>query len=125
MKKEKKEEKRVNVNNDLEMVSLGIRNKKLTPRDPSVWTKTDKEREAWKKQRRFPAPSSRWGSEKRYPKFNGRLILHVKYSDKTTYSHSCYEEDIPYIIGKYKSGKCSVTKVWWNGKDVSSKYLLQ
>ena len=34
--KKKEEDKRVDVNNDAEMVALGIRNPFVTPRDPSV-----------------------------------------------------------------------------------------
>ena len=46
----------VDVYNDYEMVSLGIRKPVFTPRDPSVWTKTLKEKKALKKDQSIPPP---------------------------------------------------------------------
>ena len=54
--KKKEEDKRVDVNNDAEMVALGIRTPVVTPPHPSLWTKTEKEFTARKKQTRFQAP---------------------------------------------------------------------
>lgn len=124
-KEEKKEEKKVDITNDAEMVMLGIRPRLVTPRDPSVWTKTEKERKAWRSQRRFPAPSTQWAPPTKPSKFVGRLIVHVKGLEKTTYSHDCYESDLSYILGKYKTEKCSITKAFWNGKEVDPERILQ
>lgn len=124
MKKEEKE-KKVNVNNDAEMVSLGIRPRMRTPRDSSVWSKTEKERAAWKKQRRFPAPNTRWAEPQKPNKFIGCLIIHVKGLDKTTYRHNCSEFDLVYLLNKYKNEHCTITKVFWNGKQIDPERLLQ
>nr|DAJ71567.1 MAG TPA: hypothetical protein [Caudoviricetes sp.]DAN75112.1 MAG TPA: hypothetical protein [Caudoviricetes sp.] len=123
--KKKEEDKRVDVNNDAEMVALGIRNPFVTPRDPSVWTKTEKERKAWKKQRRFPAPDSRWAPPARTSRFVGRLIVNVKGLDKTTYRHDCPETDIPYLLSKYKSEHSSIVRAFWNGKEIDPERLLK
>lgn len=125
MKAETKKEEKVNVNNDAEMVSLGIRPKPLRPRDPSVWSKTEKEREAWKKCRRFPAPNYGWAPPTKASKFTGQLIVHVKGMDKTTYKHNCSEADLSYILGKYKNEHCSIVKVFWNGKEINPERFLQ
>lgn len=125
MKKEEKKVDPVNVNNDAEMVALGIRNPFVQPRDPSVWTKTEKERKAWRKQRNFPAPDSRWAAPIRVSRFTGRLIVHVKGMDKTTYSHTCPDTDVQYLLGKYKSDKSSIVRAFWNGKEIDPERLLQ
>ena len=125
MKAEEKKEEKVNVNNDAEMVMLGIRPRLVRPRDPSVWTKTEKEREAWKKHRRFPAPNYGWASPTKVSRFIGRLIVHVKGMDKTTFSHNCPESDLSYILGKYKNEHCSITKAFWNGKEINPERFLQ
>lgn len=123
--KKKEEDKRVDVNNDAEMVALGIRNPHIKPRDPSVWTKTEKERKAWKKQRRFPAPNSRWMPPVITSQFKGRLTVNVKGLGKTTYSHNCPETDIPYLLGKYKSEHSSIIRAFWNGKEIDPERLLK
>lgn len=123
--KKKEEDKKVDVHNDSEMVSLGIRCPLMTPRDPSVWTKTEKERKAWKRQRRFPAPTSRWAPPVKPSRFTGRLIVHVRGLDKTTYCHNCPEIDIPYLLSKYKSEDSSIIKVFWNGKEIDPERLLR
>lgn len=125
MKAEEKKEEKVNVNNDAEMVMLGIRPRLVRPRDSSVWTKTEKEREAWKKHRRFPAPNYRWAPPTKVSRFIGRLIVHVKGMDKTTFSHNCLESDLSYILGKYKNEHCSITKAFWNGKEINPERFLQ
>lgn len=128
MKKEEKKkegDKKVDVTNDAEMVALGIRNPNLTPRDPSVWTKTEKERKAWKKQRNFPAPNSRWAAPVKVSRFIGRLVVNVKGLDKTTYCHNCPETDIPYLLNKYRSERSSIVRAFWNGKEIDPERLLQ
>lgn len=121
----KREDMRVDVNNDAEMVALGIRNPHVLPRDPSVWTKTEKERRAWRKQRHFPAPDSRWAPPVKVSRFTGRLTVNVRGLDKTTYSHNCPETDIPYLLGKYKSEHSSIVRAFWNGKEIDPEHLLK
>lgn len=125
MKKEEKKVEPVNVNDDAMMVSLGIRKPFVQPRDPSVWTKTEKERKAWKKQRNFPTPNSRWAAPTRSSRFTGRLIVHVKGMDKTTYSHICPETDVQYLLGKYKSDNSSIIRAFWNGKEIDPERLFK
>lgn len=124
-KEEKKEEKKVDITNDAEMVMLGIRPQLLTPRDPYVWTKTEKERKAWKKQRRFPAPNTQWAPPTKSSRFTGRLIVQVQGMDKTTYSHNCPESDLSYILSKYKNERCSIVRAFWNGKEIDPERILQ
>lgn len=125
MKAEGKKDEKVNVNNDAEMVMLGIRPRLVRPRDSSVWTKTEKEREAWKKHRRFPAPNYGWAPPTKVSRFIGRLIVHVKGMDKTTFSHNCPESDLSYILSKYKNEHYSITKAFWNGKEINPERFLQ
>lgn len=128
MKKEEKkreEDGRVDVTNDAEMVALGIRNPSITPRDSSVWTKTEKERRALKKWRHFKTPDSRWAPHKKTSGFMGRLIVNVSGLDKTTYSHNCSETDVPYLLNKYKSERSSIVKAFWNGKEIDPERLLK
>lgn len=124
-KEEKKEEKKVDITNDAEMVMLGIRPQLLTPRDPSVWTKTEKERKAWKKHRRVPAPNTQWAPPAKSSRFTGRLIVQVQGMDKTTYSHNCPESDLSYILSKYKNERCSIVRAFWNGKEIDPERILQ
>lgn len=125
MKKEEKKEEKVDITNDAEMVMLGIRPRPVTPRDQSVWTKTEKERKAWRKQRNFPAPDSRWAAPVKQSGFIGRLIVHVEGMDKTTYSHKCSEVDLAYLLGKYKNEHCSIVRAFWNGKEINPERILQ
>lgn len=124
MKKEEKKVEPVDVNNDAQMVALGIRPPHVKPRNPSVWTKTEKERKAWRKQRHFPAPDTSWAAPIRPSRFIGRLIVHVKGSDKTTYRHDCPETDLAYLLGKYKNEHCTIVKAFWNGKQIDPERLL-
>lgn len=121
----KKEEKKVDVTNDAQMVALGLRNPLVTPRDSSVWTKTEKERNLWKKYRHFPAPNYGWAAPAKPTKFIGRLIVNVKGLDKTTYCHNCAKVDIPYLLSKYKSERSSIVKAFWNGKEIDPERLLK
>lgn len=125
MKKEEKKEEKVNVNNDAEMVSLGIRPRLVAPRCMSLWTKTEREREMWKKYRRFPAPNYGWAPPAKSSKFIGRLIVNVKGMEKTTYCHHCLESDLSYILSKYKNEHCSIVRAFWNGKEINPEHLLQ
>ena len=124
MKKEEKKVEPADVNNDAQMVALGIRPPHVKPRNPSVWTKTEKERKAWRKQRHFPAPDTSWAAPMRPSRFIGRLIVHVKGLDKTTYRHDCPETDLAYLLGKYKNEHCTIVKAFWNGKQIDPERLL-
>lgn len=125
MKKDEKKVESVDVNNDAQMVALGIRPPHLKPRDPSVWSKTEKERKAWKKQRHFPAPDTRWAPPTKPSKFIGQLIVHVRGLEKTTYRHDCPETDLSYLLSKYKNEFCTIVKVFWNGKEINPERLLK
>lgn len=125
MKKSEKQASPVNINNDEEMVRLGIRPPKVNPRDPSVWSKTEKERQIWRKVKNFPAPDTRWAAPIKSSKFIGRLIVHVRGLDKTTYRHDCYQSDLPYILKKYENESSTIVKAFWNGKEINTEYLLK
>lgn len=108
----------VNVNNDLEMINLGIRCPKRSCRDISVWSKTEKERQLWKKYRRFPSPKTNWPSSGRHSAFKAKLIINA---GSKTYSYNCSKEDISYLLEKHKP---NVVRAFWNGKEISAKILL-
>lgn len=121
--KEKNNIEWVDVHNDALMVSLGIRPRNVQPRDPSVWTKTDKEKKILKKLRNRYKPkfkSSSIAPKKHIPVY-AKLIVQVnsKAFPKTTYSHMCWQSDIQQILNNYvdKDGRPAYTKYHWNGQD--------
>lgn len=136
---------RVNVYNDAEMVSLGIRLPKLTSRDSSVWSKTLSEKERLRDVRKSFKTKFVSGyktSNKSIPVYS-KLIVYIKPSDnftifdkktgktfnQTVFSHKCKQSDIPVLLSKYKEkdpnfGDYSlVIKYSWNGKTYSPKDL--
>lgn len=145
IEKQTREEK-VNVYNDTEMVALGIRNPKVTPRDPAVWTKTLEEKAKARVARNTIKTqfSSVGGSCSRSIPVSGKLIVYIKPSErflaldpksgkkfkKTVFSHKCGQSDIPHILAKYveRDTKLNmsyslVTKYSWNGKTFGPKEL--
>ena len=143
VEKQTKEE-RVNVYNNEEMVALGIRKPKVSPRDPNVWTKTLEEKaKARVAKNSIKAQfSSGWGHSTKSIPVRGKLVVYIKPSNKfcmidkntgkkikkTVYSHNCGQSDIPNILSKYmeKDDKLNmsyslVTKYSWNGKTYNSK----
>ena len=104
---------------DAFMVAEHLRQPSVTPRDPSVWSKTPKERKLWKRYRRFPAPSYQWPAPAKSIPIPGTLVVYVKggkMNPKNTFSHKCIQSDIPFLLSKYKTEKSQVTKYSWNGK---------
>ena len=116
---------------DAFMVAEHLRQPSVTPRDPSVWSKTPKERKLWKRYRRFPAPSYQWPAPAKSIPIPGTLVVYVKGGNfttgkmnpktnkpipKNTFSHKCIQSDIPFLLSKYKTEKSQVTKYSWNGK---------
>lgn len=144
VEKQVKDEK-VNVYNDEEMVSLGIRNPKVSPRDPNVWTKTLEEKAKARVARNtIKACFSSNISKNKYVPFYGDLIVYIKPSskyytvdaksgkkfNKTTFSHKCNQSDIPFILSKYfeldpriNLRISLVVKYSWNGKTYSPREL--
>lgn len=132
----------VNVYDDEWMDELGILYRKPGfVKDPSVWTKTPKEKEALKKARRIKHKfaSLSVGVPRPMP-FYDKLIIQFtndrhlkkvyaknygKVPSKTTISIKCGQSDIPNVIGKYvgsmkdKLGNdipfSLVAKYKWNG----------
>lgn len=145
IEKQAKEEK-VNVYDDAEMVALGIRNPKVPPRDPKVWTKTIEEKAKARVAKNSIKSqfSSGWGHSCRTIPVYGKLIVYIKPSsrfcmvdpktgkkiNKTVFSHNCGQSDISRILSKYKEidnklnvSYSIVTKYSWNGKTYNSKEL--
>lgn len=137
---EKKEENlRVDVNNDAEMVALGIRPRNLEPRDPSVWVKSYQDKKNAKLVKHYLKHAFdyvNWPAPKRPIPVPGTLIITIRknkdFSDKqsngklfykTTFSHRCIQSDIPELLSKYvsktKNGNETslVIKYKWNGKE--------
>lgn len=145
VEKQTKEE-RVNVYNDEEMVALGIRKPKVSPRDPSVWTKTleEKAKARVAKNSIKTQFSTGLGQPSRSIPVYGKLIVYIKPSskfcimdkktgkkiNKTVFSHKCGQSNIPTILSKYaeKDNKLNmsyslVTKYSWNGKTYNPKEI--
>lgn len=120
----------VDVHNDELMIKLGIRNPNVEPRDPSVWTKTPKEKKILRKLRnihkRTPLGAKRSNNN------HGVLLVYIKPdinnaikvingvpdkgTIKTTFSFICNKYNIKDIINDMKN-KYSVVKYRWNGSD--------
>ncbi len=110
-------------NNDIEYLDLkneelciylGIHPRNATPRDPSVWTKTPKEKQELKKLRLRHKHDKMFGSipeEATIPVYD-KLILYIKKGP--TYSIKCGQSDIKHILNKY--GLNNILKYSWNGK---------
>lgn len=125
----------VDIHNDSLMVKLGIRQPNLEPRDPSVWTKTPKEKKAVRKMKRSVKDSWISGGlvQKKSIPVYGKLIVNVMKNDKfkipgtyhikTTFSHNCGQADIPFILSKYSytnnngETKSLVISYKWLGKE--------
>jgi hypothetical protein len=107
----------VDVNDDALMVKLGIRHPSAAPRDPSVWTKSPKEKALLKRLRNSKAGVlARGGSREKYePLIKYTLNITIAKNDKfmqfdkrlkrkvhkTTFSHRCYKKEIPFILNRY------------------------
>lgn len=120
----------VDVHDDALMVKLGIRNPDLQPRDPSVWTKTPKEKKILKKLRNTHKRNTL--GAKRSNNNHGVLLVYIKPdiknalkvfngipnkgTIKTTFSFVCNRYNINDILENMKK-KYSVVKYRWNGND--------
>jgi hypothetical protein len=120
--KEKNNSEWVDVHNDALMVSLGIRQPNLQPKDMSVWTKTPREKKILKVLRKRYKNSIKTKSmyiPKTIPVYD-KLIVQIKPTKgmKTTYSHQCGQSDIPRILGNYidNKGHNLVVKYRWLNK---------
>lgn len=90
-------------------------------RDPSVWTKTLKEKKILKTQRRIHKHSLKSKSStpwKEIPVY-GKIILYLKPGPldkenfKSTVSFECGQADVPEIVNKRKN---QLIKYFWNGR---------
>lgn len=129
------EDIRIDIHNDDEMRANGLwRPFNATPRDPSVWTKTKKEKEAvksmraqWKNRGHFPYLG------KKRTNIRAKLVVYLskdknKYKgfDKSTISTECYLHNIDNVLSKYivwnKRFRCPenlVLKYSFNGRTYS------
>lgn len=137
-----KDDLRVDVYNDAEMVSLGIRPRPLEPRDPKVWTKsyTDKKNARLVRHHlKHAFDYIRWAAPSKSIPITGTLIVTIKKHSnftekagkgkkpftKTVFSHQCIQSDIPNILNKYiirekdKPANNLIIKYKWNGKEYS------
>lgn len=116
-KTEQREITWVDVHDDELMVSLGIHLPNVTPRDPEVWTKTNKEKNLLRKLRNKFKNVYMSGSitrQKPIP-FHGKLIVRIKpdkrfvsidkngnHNMKTTFSYdNVCQSEIPTILSKF------------------------
>jgi hypothetical protein len=141
IEKIEKDDLRVDVYNDAEMVELGIRPRPLEPRDPKVWTKsyTDKKNARLVRHHlKHAFDYMNWSAPTKSIPIPGTLIViikgHKNFSEKlkngktfykTVFSHKCIQSDIPNILNKYiirskdKAPTNLIVKYKWNGKEYS------
>lgn len=124
MKRQEVKIEPVDVTNDAMMVAAGLRQPMRVPRDPSVWSKTAKERSKWQEHRRFPTPSGQWSAPEKSGGLPGVLVVSVRGCEKTTYSHKCNTSDVKHLLSRYKSMTSSVVKCSWNGKTIDPENIL-
>lgn len=117
----------IDVHNDDQLVSLGIRPANLTPKDPKMWTKTPNERKLLKELRHLNKSKMHFNSipVKSIP-VRGKLIIYLKKNSSypnTTYSTTCWQHEIDNILSKYykdtedsKFGESLVMKYVFNNK---------
>lgn len=124
------EDLRVDVHNDELMIELGIRPPHLIPRDPSVWTKTPREKKLLKSLRKIHKGHIHFHSvPKKSIPVKAKLIIQLKKNKKfpnTTYSTECWQHKIEDILLNYyaknnKTGhnECLVSKYIYNGQAYS------
>lgn len=116
---------RVDVMNDKEMVSLGIRVAPRVERDPSVWTKSISEKFLLRreKSRNTTTFFSRWSSKKKSIPVRSKLIINLKRvseGSKLTLSFNCGQSDIPRILSRYSN---NINTYSWNGKTYTGTSL--
>ena len=129
MKKNKEEKDPVDVNNDGQMVALGLRNPKAFERDPSVWSKTDEERKSLSYfKSMFDFNSSKWAAPQYKVGTPDKLIVYLKgfkrvekaafqkQQPRTTMSHTCVRSEIKDILASYKKQGLQIVKYVWQGK---------
>ncbi len=120
----------VNVHDDVQMINLGIQPPYLTPRDESVWTKTDHERNLLRTLRHSYKGDSHFHTLPVKPiPVRDKLIIQLKKNkqfSKTTYSMECWQYEIGELLSKYntinrKTGleESLVLKYSFNGKTYS------
>ena len=100
------------IHDDAWMVAEGLRQPKQQPRDPSVWTRTQKEREILRDCPRTRMSGGSAGSRKHIPVYMN-LIVYVQGAAKTTYSIKCWQTDIRRVISSFDA---KVIKYQWNGR---------
>ena len=134
----------VDVHDDSLMVSLGLRQPALTPRDPSVWTKSSKDKNVLKRLRKVVKNdfASGWGYTPAPIPLDGKLVITIKKNNKhmiydeklkrkvfkTTFSFDCNQRHIPFILAKFSEKKDKITKSYvikysWNGRTYSPTEL--
>lgn len=123
---QKEEDRWIDVHDDAVMNEMGLwRCPNVTPRDPSVWTKTPNERRMLKVLRHTCKDDMHFHSSpaKRIP-VRAKLIVQLKKNKvypKTTYSIECWQHDIPSILSGYRItvkgvSQSVVAKYSFNGK---------
>lgn len=128
------EDRWIDVTDDEVMAAHGLfRPRKAAPRDPSVWTKTPKERRMLKSMRKVHKERMHFNSSLKYiDKIRGKLTINLRKNrkfGKTTYSHECYLYEIPSILTRYsvvsKDGTLFsvIKKYYWNGKTYNTNNL--
>lgn len=103
-------------------ISLGIEPPDMSPKDPTVWTKTPKEKKLLKKYRKRHKKDILVSgcAPIRHTPIYGTLIVYIlgKKLPKTTFSYYCNLAEIREVLNKFrgKSGQSTVRYYIWLGK---------
>lgn len=127
MKQTKKKEERINVHNDDEVRAAGIwRPYNVTPRDPSVWTKTKKERQQLKKMKHIKFVNGHFFcNPPKHSVLTAKLVIYLKKNNKfpqTVYSYMCPDTSVSNYLRNFittsKKGKAInwISKYSYNGR---------
>lgn len=108
----------VDVRDSALMVTLGIHPRPAIPRDPSIWTKSEREKEVLRKIRH----KEKFGKCRKPVKVTpiyAKLIIYLKKNKRfpnTTYSIICGLHQIGDILYYFNSKGSIVSKYFYNGK---------
>lgn len=119
--KQSKKDTKINVHDDNAVRAAGIfRPYDVTPRDPSVWTKTKKERKQLKRMKHIKLDDGHfWNTPPKHPVVTAKLIIQLKKNKKfpqTTYSFMCTDTSVKNYLDRFVTVSKNGNPVNWVAK---------
>lgn len=110
-------QKPVDLTNDFECVSLGIRNPPLAKRVEGLWRKSPKEKTLLKKLRRSVKISNiGWAAPRKEASYVATLTVNVSGYPKSTYTFKKRPNTmVNYLLDKFQN---HIIKAYWNDKQI-------